>query len=449
MLPQNFRDSHICIIGLGYVGLTLAVAMADAGFTVHGVERDQNVLKCLGQKRAHFSENGLNERLAVQIERKRFTFSEKLTPEIQATAFIVTVGTPIGADKRTRADALETVVGDICKVLKDDDLVILRSTVKVNTTTEVVKPLLEATGKSYDLAFCPERTLEGKALAELRTLPQIVGGVTAHSTFRASQMFSLLTPSIIRVRDPETAEMTKLVNNTQRDFLFAFANEVADLCDALGISAHEVISSGNVGYPRANMPYPGPVGGPCLEKDPYILAEGFERHGRTPALALSGRAWNEGLPQRSVDMIAGDLRARGNPNPKRIAVMGVAFKGRPETGDLRGSLIYNILDALRAAFPQSEFVSWDPVVEASELAGLGLIPMPDAEAAFDGAGLVVLQNNHVDLERLAITKLSARMQSPGLIYDYWNQHRSVPPSEFAPGVQYRALGAFNFVAEED
>jgi nucleotide sugar dehydrogenase len=443
MLPQNFSDSNVCVIGLGYVGLTLSVAMADAGFRVHGVERDPHIRRCLEARQAHFSEVGLNERLATQIERQNLTFSERVPATGGATIYVVTVGTPIGPDKRTEFGAIRAVIADIAKVLKDGDLVVLRSTVRIGTTTEVVQPMLDATGKKYELAFCPERTLEGKALLELRTLPQVVGGVDDQSTFRASQVFSFLTPSIVRVRNAETAEMVKLINNTQRDYLFAFANEVAAICDAVGVSAHEVIASGNLGYPRANLPYPGPVGGPCLEKDPYILAEGLERYNFTPALALAGRRWNESLPERSVQALADDLRSRGVENPQKIAVIGSAFKGRPETDDLRGSLVIPIIAALKQQFPDAVLVGWDPVVSPEAQTRLGLTAVDAVEDAFSGASLVVMQNNHQALERLKLPWLSQLMTQPGTIYDYWNQHIGLDPSELASGVVYRALGAFN------
>jgi nucleotide sugar dehydrogenase len=443
MLPQNFSDSNVCIVGLGYVGLTLAVAMADAGFRVHGVELNPMIRSCLEARRAHFSEVGLDERLATQIERQNLTFSERVPATGGASIYVVTVGTPIGPDKRTDDRAMRAVIASIAKVMKDGDLVVLRSTVRIGTTTDLVKPMLDATGKNYDLAFCPERTLEGKALLELRTLPQVVGGVTDRATFRASQVFSFLTPSIVRVRDAQTAEMVKLINNTQRDYIFAFANEVAAMCDAVGISAHEVISSGNLGYPRANLPYPGPVGGPCLEKDPYILAEGLERFQFAPELALAGRRWNESLPLRTVSAIADDLRARGVTAPGKIAVMGLAFKGRPETDDLRGSLILPIIAAIRDAFPKATLVGWDPVVGEEAMRSLGLAPTDTVEDAFSGASLVVMQNNHQALERLKLPVLSRLMEGPATIYDYWNQHIGLDPTELANNVVYRALGAFN------
>lgn len=447
-LPPTYPDRAVTIFGLGYVGLTLAVAMAEAGFRVHGIEINPGVLHALSQHRAHFSEYGLDDRLATQMAKGQFTASATVAdgpPE--SRVFIVTVGTPVGPDKRTKFEALNSVTGQIAEMMPSGSLVVLRSTVRVGTTNEIVRPILAATGKEFDLAFCPERTLEGKALAELSTLPQVAGGIDDHSTFRAAQLFAFLTPTIIRVRNAETAEMVKLVNNTQRDLMFAFANEIAGVCDALGISAHEVIASGNIGYPRASMPMPqpGPVGGPCLEKDPYILAEGVERHDFVPSIAMTGRRWNEGLPARSVTQLCAKFDELGLPAPKRVAVLGLAFKGRPETDDLRGTMAIPLIEALREQIAGVQIVGWDPMVTAEAIAGLGIRPASTALEAAQGAGLVIFQNNHPAFEKLNLGGLARAMASPGFIYDFWNQHGRMDDFDLAPGIRYAALGGLNLV----
>lgn len=441
MLPDTLRDHNICIVGLGYVGLTLAVSMAGAGFRVHGVEINPAVLGALRQDRAHFLEIGLDRQLAEQIRAGRLSFDSDFAAEMTATAYIVTVGTPVGLDKRTSFESIRNVVSGIARVLRDGDMVILRSTVMVGTTRDVVKPILDATGRTYDLAFCPERTLEGKALLELRTLPQIVGGIDVSSTFRASQMFSFLTPSVVRVSDPETAEMVKLVNNSQRDYLFGFANEIAAICDELGLSAAEVIASGNLGYPRANLPMPGPVGGPCLEKDPYILAQSLDGLDYVPELTLTARRWNERMPIRAVHTIAAAYRRRAGRDPARVAVVGLAFKGQPETDDLRGTMAIPVIQTLRDIFPETRLIGWDPVVKPNATRGLGLDPAADLEEAFAESAIVVIQSNHECFARMDVLDLSARMTRPGIVYDFWNQHdpRSL---RLADDVSYHALGSF-------
>lgn len=444
-LPEDYADKRVVIVGLGYVGLTLAVALADSGFRVHGVEREGAVLACLEQGFAHFTEVGLNERLALQLKRGAFSFSKTLDEAMPASVYIVTVGTPVGDDKRSKFDAIETVSRAIASRLRAKDLIILRSTVRVGTTRKIVEPIFDAAGVDFDLAFCPERTLEGRALAELRSLPQVVGGRDSRSTFRAAQLFSFLTPSVIKVADLETAEMVKLVNNTERDISFAFANEVAAMCDVLGVSAAEVIRSGNLGYPRAHMPLPGPVGGPCLEKDPYILAEGLEGTGFIPSITLSARLWNERLPEWAVEAISREwARKRPGVEPTRISVLGLAFKGRPETSDVRGTLARPLIERLRERFPAAILQGWDPVVASSVVEGLGIRFAPSLEHAFSGADVVVIQNNHQRFEHMDLHVLSGMMSDPGIIYDLWEQHdpRSV---DLAGGVTYKALGSVSVV----
>lgn len=443
MLPQAFKDSRVSIIGLGYVGMTLAVAMAEAGFHIRGIEIAPHILAALKQGRAHFAEYGLNDRLAAQLANGRFSFGDVPDPDFEATVHIVTVGTPVGHDKRTKFAGLEAAASGIAETMAEGDLIVLRSTVRVGTTQDIVQPILAKSGKGFDLAFCPERTLEGKALAELVSLPQIVGGVDAQSTYRASQVFSHLTPTIIRVRNAETAELIKLINNTQRDLMFGFANEVASICDALGVSAHEVIAGGNVGYPRAQMPLPGPVGGPCLEKDPYILAEGLEAYGFVPAIAMAGRKWNETLPERSVGEIAEAYAKLGGQAPKRIALLGVAFKGRPATDDLRGSLAIRIASELAAHFPSAEIKSWDAEASPEEMRAEGFDPVGCPIEAATGASIVIMQNNHVALENIKLDALAEAMSGPGLIYDYWNQHSRLEDTAIRDGIRYAALGSLN------
>jgi UDP-N-acetyl-D-mannosaminuronic acid dehydrogenase len=439
-VPADHSDREICIIGLGYVGLTLAVAMAEAGFVIRGVERDPHILSCLSEGRAHFMETALDGRLRAQMGRGALHFYRRIDDVPDVSVYIITVGTPLEAGaKVTNLKPIRSVVGDIAARLKRDDMVILRSTVRVGVTREI-KQQLDACAVPYSLAFCPERTLEGKALLELRTLPQVVGGADERSVIRASIMFSFLTPTIVRVSSLEAAEMIKLVNNTQRDLMFAFANEVAEFCDALEISAHEVIEAGNMGYPRASMPKPGPVGGPCLEKDPYILAESVAERGGTAALALSGRELNESLPSRTSKLLAELVGGRrGSLEGARVAVAGLAFKGRPETSDLRGSMAIPLIAALRLHFPKVELVGYDPAVNAKEAAMLGIDVAPTIEAAFKDTNLVVFQNNNPAFERLALSELSNLMAKGGLIYDYWGQFN---PQELdlRSDVAYAGLG---------
>lgn len=439
IIPKDYGDRNVCIIGLGYVGLTLAVALAECGFNILGVEKSDHVLDCLAEGRAHFREPGLDPRIASLVRNGRLQTAPSIPADVKATVYVITVGTPLVAGQQTtQLGAIETVAGMIANVLKDGDLVLLRSTVRIGVTRDIVKPILDRAGVTYDLAFCPERTLEGRALVELRTLPQVVGGLTESATLRAAQFFSFMTPTIVKVRSLETAEVIKLVNNTQRDLMFAFANEVAYLCDAIGVIASEVIQAGNIGYPRGGLAMPGPVGGPCLEKDPYIFLEGVRMRGGDAELALAGRQLNERLPARTADRIAGFLKGRPSP---RVAIAGLAFKGRPETSDLRGTMARPLIAELRRAVPGVMIVGFDPAVPRHEAETLEIAVADSIEAAINGADTCIFQTNHPQFERLRLEDLSARMAPDALIYDLWSQFDVIEHS-LVNGGRYASLGGW-------
>ena len=252
----------------------------------------------------------------------------KLLRSDRCSVYVITVGTPIGPDKRTQVGAIVGVVQAISERLQPNDLVILRSTVRVGVTREIVKPILDQAGVTYHLAFCPERTIEGSALQELRQLPQIVGGIDAVSRDLAADFFARIATEVITVESVEAAELVKLLNNTERDLRFAFANEVAAMCEVIGVAAHDVINACNHRYARSNLSLPGPVGGPCLTKDPYILAEGLQTHGLMPHLALVGRETNEAVVGNAVESVHNALRSIGATTPvQKVAVLGLAFQG--------------------------------------------------------------------------------------------------------------------------
>lgn len=437
----NFADRRVCILGLGYVGLTLAVSMADVGFEVLGIEVRDSVLESLKQGKAHFFEPGLDEKLQEVIAHGNFSFAKDIPEDWVGSVYIITVGTPLDANGKSRMDMIENATRQVAGKLKKGDLVIMRSTVKLGVTRKNVMPILDQVGCEYELAFCPERTLEGKALTELRSLPQIVGGLSYEAGVRASQMFQFLTPTVVRVSDVETAEMIKLIDNAQRDVAFAYANEVARACDAVGISAMEVIRAGKLGYPRTNLPIPGPVGGPCLEKDSHILAEGLRERGVELAITTAARLLNENQPAESVLFLRKTTRRLAEfPDSPVITLAGLAFKGQPETDDLRGTMAIPALRALQAEFPTARFRGFDAIVPQEEIAKLGLEPVASLEEAFRGTHLLLILNNHPIFPGMPLPRLADAMARPGLIYDFWNcfdaQNLHMPE-----GVGYVGLGS--------
>ena len=441
MLPKNFPDRNVCVLGLGYVGLTLAVAMADAGFQVHGVEVRKDVLDKLGKGIPHFFEPGLSEKLRHVVSRGRFTFSQTMEGGDRASVFIITVGTPLGKDGKVRTDMIEAATRQVAAQLNDGDLVILRSTVKLGTTRGIVAPILAESGKRFDIAFCPERTLEGQALIELNQLPQIIGAETMEVSARAGQIFGFLTPTTVKVSTLETAEMIKLVDNTYRDVTFAFSNEIARVCNAMEVSAVEVVRAGKLGYPRTNLPLPGPVGGPCLEKDPHILMQGAREAGVEMAITAAGRQVNETQPIEVAGFLETLTKSmQGFPSAPTISLMGLAFKGRPATDDLRGTMAKPVFDELRSRFPTARWRGFDAVVAPDDIRSFGLEPADSMSDAVEGANLAVILNNHPVFTSMPLPDLAGRMDRPGIIYDFWNNFNS-RDVDLPDGTAYVALGS--------
>ena len=421
-LSKEFEDSQVVVLGLGYVGLTLGAYLSEIGFQVHGVEIRDLVLDSLKEKKAFFWEPKLDDLLARNIDRGTFTFSTEIPQSSDRRVFIITVGTPIDGAKKAIIDSIVNVSKQVASAMNNGDMIILRSTVKLNTTRSVVAPILEKSGKSFDLAFCPERTLEGAALTELGSLPQIVGASSQIARLRAANFFQQVTPNVVNVSNIETAEMIKLVDNMQRDVFFAVSNEVAHLCNSQPIRASEVISAGKLGYKRTNLATPGPVGGPCLEKDSYLLSESVANFGGVARIAMAARETNENVMIEASAFISSWVNENAFESNRKVAVLGMAFKGVPETNDLRGSPTLALVASLEKEITNGEIYCWDPVIPDSELSSYGYKSGVTLNEVLQGACAIVLVNNHPELDNLDLVALSESSSAPLLIYDFWGRN---------------------------
>jgi UDP-N-acetyl-D-mannosaminuronic acid dehydrogenase len=447
MEQRNVYD--VGVVGLGYVGLTLATALAEVGYKVLGIERREDIVAMTNSGQPHFAEPGLPEALHRLVGRGALIAGTEFGPNDACDVYIITVGTPLNAQGVVRLDMIEAATREVADNMRDGALVILRSTVKLGTTKHIVAPILRTSGKSFHLAMCPERTLEGRALQELRQLPQIIGANDPEAADRAAGLFSRLTNTVVRVGSAETAEIIKLVDNTYRDVTFAFANEVARICDAFGVSANEVIASGKLGYPRTNVPLPGLVGGPCLEKDPHILIQSALEKGVNLEITSAGRQVNERQPGETVAFVSDEMDRRGHGAAARIAVLGMAFKGVPATDDLRGSMSIKVLEAIRLARPEAEIVLFDPVIEPDVLRGAfpGSGVADSLEAALTGAAVAVIANSHPAFGAASPVALGQYLAQDGFIYDYWSHFSAADPAEFAGA--YFAVGSVGVGRGED
>jgi len=414
-------NDGMAVIGLGRVGLPFSLAFASRGLRVRGVDRDPKLLELLRRGLPPFKEEGLEELLTRVLSEGRFTVTGEMREAVEgAETVVITVGTPLGQDLVPDLTPLYQVVEGLSRCPLKGKLILLRSTVPPGTTENVGRILEEKTalkpGRDFHLAYCPERILEGKALEELRTLPEIVGGVNEESSERAARLFRFLNPSkkILRV-SPRVAELAKLFTNIYRYVNFALANQFALVAEYYGVDAYEAIRVANEDYPRSRIPLPGPAGGPCLYKDGYML-------NYTPFIDFIKSAWhlNESIPLHLLSRIKERV---GSLFGKKVALLGLAFKA--DSDDTRQSPALKLLNALRAE--GCEVVAHDPHVESA--------PLP---SALSEAEVVVLAVNHSKFRELT-PSLLARMVKPGaLLVDCWG---FFDPSEVEKaGLKYLGLG---------
>lgn len=430
----------VAVIGLGHVGLTLAAALADVGFTVCGVERQQSVVELAKSGAAPFYEAGLEPLLRHQLAEGRLEVRSALASA--ADIYVIAVGTPLAADGTPVLENVAAAAQVIGDRLKKGDLVALRSTVPVGTSRNVVLPILEQRsglrgGPDFHLVFAPERMVEGDALNELRQLPQILGGIDARSVELATRVFSRLAPSVVKVDSLESAEMVKLANNAYRDVSFAFANEFALVCDRWNLDAVTVIEAANMGYPRNPIPLPSPgVGGFCLTKDPLIYARAGSEKGFEPVLAAAGRAINQRMAAHVAGKVLDFLGRHGKDLATcEVFLLGFAFKGVPATSDTRDSSTLLLLPLLRRAGLKAR--GFDPVVSAEKIASFGVRPVSLGEG-FEGADVVVVMNNHPSYKDMDLFSLLSRMRRPGLLLDGWHIFARRDVEQIA-GIEYGGL----------
>lgn len=434
------KKEIICVIGMGFVGLTLALTLAKKGFLVIGIDKSKKIIKWLKSGKAHFYEPGINQLLKKNLLKKKIFFFTKIKKNKNVKTYIITVGTPIDRNKKIITHYIKLVAKDLNKVLENNDLVILRSTVGVGVTRKIVFPILISKNKKIYLSFCPERTLEGKALRELVSLPQIISGIDRDSLKKSKKIFLKLTKKIISVTDLETAELIKLVDNSNRDVYFAYANEIARICDSLGVSALEVIKKGKKDYPRTNLPMPGLVGGPCLEKDPYIMAESSMIKKRIISnITIQARRLNENLPLEIVSYIKKFLvMKKFNMKSLKILLMGIAFKGFPKTNDTRGTVAKLVIKQIRKTFITPKIYGFDPAVNMADIKKLKIKPVKNFNSNLKKMNLIIILNNNPYFKKINMNKFY-NCKNLFMIYDFWS-NISQGSKEFKKNKFYISLG---------
>lgn len=338
------RESHIAVIGLGYIGLPTSLAFVNAGFRVTGVDVNPNVVEALNNGQIHIEEEGLQAYYDRARASGRFAASLSIP---QADVFLIAVPTPIKPDKTADLDFVRSAAETIASVIQPGNMVILESTVPPGTCENLIAPIIKARtglehGRDYDLVHCPERVIPGRILKEITENDRIIGGTSERATENARALYASFVRGQIITTTAATAEITKLMENTYRDVNIALANEFRLVCQRLGIDVFEAISLANH-HPRVNVHQPGiGVGGHCIPVDPWFIAEIAPEV--TP-LIQTARRINDGMPRITALEIIEELRSRGlEPGTATVGALGLTYK--PDVDDFRESPALEVVEVL-------------------------------------------------------------------------------------------------------
>ncbi len=377
----------IGIVGLGYVGLPLAVAFAEAGHEVSGLDLDPAKVAALNAGRSYI-EDVPDSVLAPLGERLRA--SADYADLVPCEALIVCVPTPLTSSREPDLTYLLEAAASISGILRAGQLVVLESTTYPGTTRERLTPILEESGLTlgadFHVAFSPERIDPGRTDYTIRTTPKLVGGMTPACTERARELYALVCDEVVVVSTPEAAELSKLLENVFRSVNIAFVNELAQLCDRLGIDVWEVIDAAATkpfGFMRFD---PGPgMGGHCLPVDPFYLAfRAREQNFYPEFIELAGKV-NQAQPAFCVERIERILNQASKPvKGSKILVLGASYKAG--SGDTRESPALTILRLLVAL--EADVSYHDPFVPELPEFGLASVDLDQALASTDLAAIV-------------------------------------------------------------
>ncbi len=345
------REARICVVGLGYVGLPLAVEAADVGFPVTGLDVSTSRVDAIRARHSYIGDI-TDARIAQVSDQKRFEATTDYEAIRQADIVFICVPTPFTETRSPDLAFIVSAAEGILPRLHPGQLIILQSTTHPGTTEEIVMPILERTGLragvDFYLAFSPERINPGDLTHTVRNTPKVVGGLTPRCTALAREFLEHLTPEVFVVSSPRAAEMTKLLENIFRSVNIALVNELAVLSERMNIDLWEVIAAAST-KPFGFMPfYPGPgVGGHCIPVDPYYLSwKAREYDFYTKFIELAAEV-NQSMPYHVVDKVMAGLSSQGKAlRGARVLILGVSFK--PNVDDARNSPAERVIELLLA-----------------------------------------------------------------------------------------------------
>jgi UDP-N-acetyl-D-mannosaminuronic acid dehydrogenase len=396
--------SDVSIIGLGRVGLPLALCFADRGLNVIGVDRDLERLESLRAGRMPFDEPGTQEMLDRVVAAGRLEVSDRAEDAANAKDIVLTLGTPSFSHIEIDMRDIRTVLDGLLPVLRPGHAIMLRSTVAPGTTAFVAGYIAQRRdlrpGEDIFVVHCPERIVGGRFVEEIDTLPCIVGGTDPQSTERAAELFGVFKAEICRTT-AEQAELAKIWSNIMRYTKFALPNLLMMDCEKYGANVFDVIDLINRDYPRGGMASPGLTAGTCLRKD-FAFSE---ERSNAPGMLLAVSRVNESVP---LFLVEGAKARLGSLAGRRVAVLGLSFKR--DSDDERDSLAPKLVRLLERELAEVHIC--DPHAHS--------LTEPLDEAVRD-AEAVFVATNHSDFETPETRAAILRLSAPGcLLADPWN-----------------------------
>jgi UDP-N-acetyl-D-mannosaminuronic acid dehydrogenase len=343
-------SKSVCVIGLGYVGLPLALVIASSGYKVYGFDIDKQLVQNINLGKVHTNEPGLDHLLNKTLTNKSFVSFSSI---VQAEIYIIAVPTMINIDYSPDLSYLYAALQSITTVIKENDIVIIESTCPVGTTEKISNQLYQKC-KNICIAYCPERVFPGNVLDELLNNHRVIGGVDLESSHQVAQFYQSFVSGEIKTTDTRTAEAVKLVENAFRDTNIAYANEISILADYWGIDPFELIEIANK-HPRVNILKPGPgVGGNCLAIDPWFIHDSAPK---SSSLIVTSRKVNLFKTEWVIQKIKMALK---HHNKNAIACLGFTYK--PNVSDIRNSPANDIVRSLEK---DTKVFKVDPFVPGS------------------------------------------------------------------------------------
>lgn len=393
------KKTIIGVIGLGYVGLPLALTFAKKGFKVIGIDIDKTRIQKIKNGLSYITDVSDDELMDILKEKKfkvttNFTFIKKLD------AVIICVPTPLGTNRTPDISYIREAVTKVKENIRKGQIIVLESTTYPGTTGEILLPILQSTGlkegKDFYLAFSPERIDPGNKIYKTENTPKIIGGISKNSTRIAKLLYDQVIDEVIPVTSASAAEMVKLLENTFRIVNIALVNEIATLCDKFNLNIWDIINAAKT-KPYGYMPfYPGPgVGGHCIPVDPLYLSWKAKEHGFETKFIDLASSINESMPQYVVDRLEKILsRRKKTLDNSNILILGVAYK--KDVMDLRESPAIGIINLLQKRRAKVSY--YDPYFPYLKINGVDLKVIKMNKRTLKKFDWAVIVTDHSDID---------------------------------------------------